>query len=140
MASENTVNIFELASKQKLRFDSNKGPLTVEQLWELPLTSRDNFNLDAVAQLANAGLQAASAESFVATKINPAKASYELKLELVKYVIADKIAAAQKAEARQAKTDERRKLYALLDEKKDAEMGALSKEEILKRLAAIDEE
>ena len=33
-------NIFEYATRSKLRFQSSHGVLTVEQLWEVPLRSK----------------------------------------------------------------------------------------------------
>ena len=44
------INIFEQASRAKLRFDSVKGQLVTEQLWDLPLQSKTNFDLDTVAK------------------------------------------------------------------------------------------
>ena len=46
------MNIFEYAARSKIRFQSTKGELTVEQLWDVPLRSRDDFNLNAVAKAA----------------------------------------------------------------------------------------
>ena len=38
-----TMNIFEYATRAKLRFASSRGDLTVEQLWDVPLRSTDGF-------------------------------------------------------------------------------------------------
>ena len=46
------VNIFEQASRNKLRFDTNiKGVISTEDLWDLPLTSdTGRVNLDDIAK------------------------------------------------------------------------------------------
>jgi hypothetical protein len=84
-------NLFQLASRQKFRFQSIKGELTTEQLWDLPLTARGGFNLDEVAKQVAAELKAAGEESFVKKNSNPAKAKLEAKLEIVKHLIAAKL-------------------------------------------------
>ena len=82
------MTIFEKATREKFRYPSAKGLLTTEQLWELPLTAKSGFSLDDVAKAVNAELKAVDTESFVATEANPAKATLETKLEVVKHVIA----------------------------------------------------
>lgn len=39
------MNMFEFATRSKLRFTSARGELTAEQLWDVPLRSRDDFSL-----------------------------------------------------------------------------------------------
>ena len=47
-------NIFELATRKALRFGTERGPVTVEQLWQMPLQSKNLFDLDNVAKACNA--------------------------------------------------------------------------------------
>ena len=85
MSEENTL--FEQASRLKLRFGSPQGPLTVDDLWDLPLTSRTNrANLDDIARFYSRELKEQETESFV-TK--PARKDKILVLgfEIVKRVI-----------------------------------------------------
>ena len=65
-------NLFMQATREKFRFESSKGDLSVEQLWDLPLTSRTGFDLDTVAKAVNADLKASNEESFVNASNNPA--------------------------------------------------------------------
>jgi hypothetical protein len=61
------INIFEYASRNKIRFASPRGELSVEQLWDIPLRSKDDFNLNTIAQTANKAVKNATEESFVET-------------------------------------------------------------------------
>lgn len=133
----NAANIFEHATREKLRFPSVRGLLTVEDLWTLRLTSRDSFDLDHVARGINALLKEVSEESFVATKSNPEKESLSLKLDIVKHIIQVKMDEAAAAVSAADKAERRRKLLLLLDKKQEAELEGLSKEDIQKQLAEL---
>ncbi|GAB3845475.1 hypothetical protein GCM10029963_23830 [Micromonospora andamanensis] len=128
------MTIFEKATREKFRYPSTKGLLTTEQLWELPLTAKSGFSLDDVAKAVNAELKAIDTESFVATETNPAKATLETKLEVVKHVIAFRIAEDQAAKAAAAKKLEKEKLLAVLGRKQDAVLENLTEAELLARI------
>jgi hypothetical protein len=128
------VTIFETATREKFRYPSTKGLLTTEQLWELPLTARSGFSLDDVAKAVNAELKAVSTESFVATEANPAKATLETKLEVVKHVIAVRLAEDQAAKAAAARKLEKEKLLTVLGRKQDAVLENLTEAELLARI------
>lgn len=134
-----TTNIFETASRQKFRFPSSKGALSTEQLWDLPLTHTDPgvVTLDQVARAVNAELKSVTEESFVATKRSDREGVLSEKLDVVKHVIAVKLAE-QEARADVAKKiQERKRLTELLAEKDAEAQKALPREELLKRLAEL---
>ncbi|MEU4692305.1 hypothetical protein [Actinoplanes sp. NPDC023714] len=128
------MTIFEKATREKFRYPSTKGLLTTEQLWELPLTAKSGFSLDDVAKAVNAELKAVDTESFVATETNPAKATLEAKLDVVKRVIAVRLAEDLAAKAAAAKKLEKEKLLAVLGRKQDAVLENLTEEELLARI------
>jgi len=132
-------NIFEYATRNKLRFASVRGELTIEQLWDVPLRSRDAFNLDAVAKVANKALKEISEESFVETAKTPEHARREVALEVVKHVIEAKLAEEKAAEARASKKQEKEKILGILAEKQAGKLSELSERELQKRIAALDE-
>lgn len=132
-------NIFEYATRAKLRFTSVRGELTVEHLWDVPLRSRDDFNLDAIAKAANKTLKSVSEESFVETTKTVVAARAEAALEVVKYVIETKLAEEKAAESRASKQKEKAKLLEILAEKQEGKLSALSENELKKRIAALDE-
>ena len=134
----NTSTMFETATRTKIRFTSTRGELSVEMLWDVPLRSRDGFDLDAIAKSANKALKALTEESFVSTERTPAHAKAELTLELVKYVISVKLAEEETAKKRAENKVEREKLLAILAEKQAGKLSELSEREIQKRINALD--
>ena len=132
------MNIFEQASVFKLRFPSSKGGLTTEQLWDLPLQSKSGFDLDTVARQCNADLKTVTEESFVSTTINPAKCQLQLALDIVKHVIAAKVAENDANRNRAAKQAQKQKLLEILANKQEDGLKTLTVEEIQARIAALD--
>ncbi len=130
-------NIFETASRQAVRFVSNRGELTTEQLWDLPLQSKSGFDLDSVAKAVNMALKATTEESFVATARNPMKEGLELKLEIVKHIIAIRIQENADKQAAAGRAAEREKLLGILGEKQDEALKNLTPDEIQARLDAL---
>jgi len=131
------MNIFEQASRQQIRFASLKGLITTEDLWDLPLTSRNGFDLDAVAKQASRELKATDEESFVHAT-SAANAQLALKLDVVKHIIAVKLAENELARTRATRVAERQKLLGILADKQDAALKELTPEDIQKRLAELD--
>lgn len=131
------MNIFEQATRRKVRFATAKGEISIEQLWDVPLTSKNGFDLDAVAKAVHADLKASGEESFVSSTYNPAKAGHELKMEVVKHVIAVKLAEQQEAATALARKHEKEKLLQILANKQDQQLQTLSIEEIQARINAL---
>lgn len=130
-------NTFKQAAQLKMRFPSVRGFLIAEQLFDLPLTSKNGFDLDTVAKDVNKLLKEQAEESFVSTTENPQATAYQLMLDIVKEIIADKLAEAAAARTRSANAAERQRLLALLDEKNNDELKGLSKEELQKRISEL---
>lgn len=131
-------DIFERAARAKFRYPSNKGHLNTEQLFDLPLTSKGEFSLDNVAKAINADLKAATEESFVEVVSKPARGELTAKLDVVKAVIAYKIAENERRRTAANKDAEKQFLLGLLDKKRGDALGELSIEEIQARLNALE--
>ena len=131
-------NLFEYTVRSKLRFASARGELSAEQLWDVPLRSRDDFNLDAVARAANKAWKAVSEESFVETTRTPEHDRREAALAVVKRVIEVRVAEENAARDRAVKKVEKETLLRVLAEKQEGKMSALSEAELKKRIAALD--
>lgn len=131
-------NIFVLASRGGFTYPTARGPMNTEQLWQMPLTSKNMFDLDNTARAINTELKGMTEESFVNTKPNPAAKELAIKLEVVKFIIGTKQAEAEARVAAQARAAEREQLLRLKDVKKAAALESLSEEEIDKRLAQLE--
>lgn len=131
------MDIFETATRKKLRFKTDKGDMTAEQLWDIPLTSRTGFDLDTIAKGINSAVKSSEEESFVAPQ-QPDRYDFRLKLDIVKRIIAVKLEDAAKAKDAIVRAEKRRKLLDALSAKDDQALAAASREDILKQLAEID--
>ncbi|MFI5297262.1 MAG: hypothetical protein ACHREM_04125 [Polyangiales bacterium] len=130
-------NIFEFATRNKIRFASVRGEITVEQLWDTPLRSSDNFNLDAIAKAANKTWKDATEESFVSSARTPAHDRLEATLEVVKRVIEVKLADEEATKKRADNRVEKEKLLKILAEKQDGKLSDLSEKELQRRINAL---
>ena len=135
--SNTNISMFEAATRKKLRFPSARGDITVEQLWDAPLSSGDEFNLDAIAKAVNRTLRILTEESFVATARRPEQTLLELALSIIKHVIATKLDDEAKAKRRAGQSQEKAKLLEALAAKEDGELGELSREELEARIRAL---
>lgn len=133
------INLFEVATRNQFRFPSDRGDLTVEQLWDLDLKSKNGFDLDTIARAINKELKAETEESFVNITPNPKKKPLEQKLELVKYIIETKMEEAKKAKERAERKEKREKLMRAIADKQDKQLSDASLEELQKELAAIED-
>lgn len=133
------MNIFERAARAKLRYPSSVGALTTEQLFDLPLTAKgDRVDLDKVAREVYHELKSLEEGSFVDIKPDPRKTDLELRLEIVKHVIAAKLEAKAAAEKALEKAERKRKLLGALASKEESELAGMSKEDIEKEIAQLD--
>jgi hypothetical protein len=132
------MDIFERASRSKLRFETSVGNLTTEQLWDLPLTVRgDRPDLDRIARTANAELKSLDEGSFVNLIPDPRRVDCELRLEIAKHIIAIKIADANAAKKALETAVRKRKLIDALAAKDDATLINMSREDIEAEIAKL---
>lgn len=124
------ANIFEAATRRKLRFESAIGLLSVEQLWDLPLTTKNKVDLDGLARGVARELRDLDDGSFVKLTPDPRKAELEVRLEILKHIIAVKMADAEAARKAAETAERKQKLLQALANKQDAALGQMSEAEI----------
>ncbi|QEG13637.1 hypothetical protein MARVELLAND_114 [Bacillus phage vB_BspM_MarvelLand] len=115
--------LFEVATRTKMRFPY-RGVISVEDLWDLTPTQ-----LDSVFKTLNAQLKQVSEESLLQTKTAADKA-VELQVEIVKYIYSVKVAEKEALQQAKANKEEKQKLLAILDSKKNEELQSKSAAEI----------
>lgn len=131
------MNNFEYATRKKLRFASSRGMLNVEQLWDLPLESRDGFDIDAVGQVLIKEIEQATTKSLV-KKSTSASTELEIKLDIVKGIIATKQSEIEKRKKSAEKRELRNKIAEVIASKKDEAISSMSLEELQKKLEALE--
>ena len=127
--------MFEQATKLKLRFSTDRGQLSVEDLWDLPLTGKA-LCLDNIAKSVNKALKETDEESFVTTR-SKSNTELTLKLDILKHIISVK--KAEKDAAKNAAENKARKeqLKGILARKQDAALENMSEEDLKKELEAL---
>jgi enoyl-CoA hydratase/carnithine racemase len=128
-------NLFKLAARRKTRFNSTRGPLTAEQLYDLKLP-----DLDATARAVNAELKSITEESFIQTTPDPRRGLLQDALDLVIEVIADKQLDAERATKRAAKADLKRTLTDALARAEAEKLAGTSIADLQKQLAALKDD
>lgn len=130
-------SLFIKATRLKLRFQTNRGLITVEDLWDLPLTSTTGkVNLDQLAINAFNKIEQAPTVSFV-ENVAKVETEAELQLSILKYVIAAKQAENKTKADAAAKSAEKAKLLELLKSKQEHKLTELSEEELMERINAL---
>lgn len=124
--------MFEKASRLKLRFDSVRGNLSVEDLWDLPLTNGD-LSLDEVAKVVIKKLKETEDGGFIKKKTTE-NSKLELKLDILKHIRDVKLSESEEAENRAANKAKKEKIMEILVEKEDNSLKRKSKADLEKML------
>lgn len=122
-------DIFEQATRGKLRFLTNRGRLTVEDLWDLPLDA-----LDEIAIALSKVLDDTAQKSFIKKKITADK-GLTLSLDIVKSIIDTKMAEEERRTIATEKKAKRNQLLELIERK---ETDALSRKSAASLRAELD--
>ena len=126
------MSIFEKAIRTKLRFESSKGILTVEDLWDLTLPQLDNL-----WKKYNKLAKEAEEESLLATR-SKSDSDNTLRIEILRHIVTTKQAEALDATTRLEKAAQKRKIMDLIARKQESEMEGKSLDELFKELEALD--
>jgi hypothetical protein len=127
--------MFEKASRLKLRFDSPRGRLTAEDLWDLPLIGGDAC-LDDIAKVLHRELEDDSQESFVILTNEP-NVELQLKFGLVKHVIDVRLQEQKVAENVEAMRQKKQQLLAIIVEKESENLKGKGIDELRELLETL---
>ena len=132
-----TTDIFKQATKLKLRFSSVRGDLTIEDLWDLPLTSKSNLSLDGVGKPIQKALRESDEDSLVDVPTTSKNELNSLRLAIIKEIISVKQEENLTKQNQAAIESQKALLKQALASKKVEEINSLSVEEIEKRIASL---
>ena len=126
--------LFEQATRRQLRFDSKRGSLTTEQLWDLPLVE-----LNEIAVTLNKKIKTFDEESFITT-VKRIPIETQLKFDVCKYIIDVKLKEQEVAKKKAEIRIKREKLLTALSNKEDEKINSMSHKAILKELDSLEQE
>ena len=128
--------MFEKATRLKVRFATDKGNITIEDLWDLPLTSKTSTSLDSVAKSLNKSIKEEEEESFVVKKTAMNNIT-TLKFSIVKHVIAARLAEIEAKENDAIVKAKKEKIIGILAAKEDHLLETKSVAKLKEMLAEI---
>ena len=130
--------MFEKATRQQLRFNSKKGLLSVEDLWTLPLKTNysQQVDLDEVAKTVHQELKTSEEISFVAP-VTASNTTAQLKMDIVKHIIAVKLAEKEVAEKAKETKEKKQKILEAIARKQDEALVNSSVEDLQKMLESL---
>lgn len=134
------LSLFEIATKEDFQFESPRGLLNVQDLWNLKLTTGP-ANLNDIAKAIDAKLAATATKEFVPSAVRKTSAQERvltLQLEVVKRIIAFKLEEREAAEAAQEKQAKRARLLEALATAEGRELTSKSVDELRTALAELD--
>ena len=131
--------MFEKATREKTRFNSVQGMLTVEQLWDLPLTTTRNnvASLNALAIDIQKEINGSSEITFVKSNGNTGNVELKDKLAILVHIIEVRENENQAALDAKAIKSKKAVLEELIAKKTDEALGNKSIEELQKELAEL---
>lgn len=127
------MNNFEKATRLRLRFETSRGNLNVEDLWRLPLVE-----LDKLAIALNKQLKESSKESFIKAKSKDNKL-LELRFDIVKHIIETLLSEDEEKKKAADKRAKREQLLELIAKKKNQELEGKSLEELEAELTKLED-
>ena len=124
----NSANLFEVASRRKLRFDSKHGKITVEELWDLSLES-----IDSIAVALNNKIKTTETVSFV-SNVSSVNTEDKLKFDIVIHIINTRKAESEVRRERAINAERARTIREELSRRKEDAIKTKSDEDLQKEL------
>lgn len=127
------MDIFKYAVKNKLRFNY-KGVCTIEDLYDIPLTSLDRMYGELKKQ------QKCFGEDSLLNKKSSEEKEVGIKIEIIETIVADRLADIDKAKKAQQTHDRNRRIAEIIADKEDASLREMSLEDLKAMLTSDDNE
>ncbi|EJD3358066.1 hypothetical protein M1Y69_003550 [Salmonella enterica] len=122
--------MFDQATRLKLRFNSNKGLLSVEQVWDLNLNALNEMAKDLSRQVKEA---ASDEEDFIGAK-SAVDSQLQLRFDIVKAIIGVKLKERDESATAAERKANNQIILELIQRKKQQELEGKSVEELEKLL------
>lgn len=123
--------LFLKATRKKLRWESTKGVLSVEDLWDLSLEELNELAKDLYKQVEESrGIDFLKSQTRVSVL-------QKLQFDVVKTIIDIKLAEKEAAEEREQRRQRKDKLLRILEKKEDEELLDMSPDDIRSELEKL---
>lgn len=129
-----SIELFAIATKNKYRFKTAAGLISVEDLWDLPLSSTNPraTSLDVVARIIHKELN--ETETSFVGESTASNTELQNKFNIVKFIIDKKKADKEAAAKRRETIEKNQRIAELIARKQDQQLENLSIEELEKLL------
>lgn len=124
-------NLFYQASRNKMRWESTRGLLTVEDLWDLSLEELNEIAKDLFKKV-NTGAEI----NFIKKEETVDKLA-EAKFEIARVVIDVKLREADERQNAEVRRQKKQKIMELIARKEEEDLGKLDTDELRDMLAAL---
>lgn len=128
------MEAFVLASRMKLRFETAKGLLSIEDLWDLPL-DRGRVNLDDIAIRLSRELKG-DTESFV-NKAKSENVELKAKFDVVVHIIETRLKEADDAKQLQVRSEKKHQILEIIARKENKDLEEKTLDELKGLLANL---
>lgn len=130
------MNIFAQIVKKGLTFTTDRGSILPQDIYNLPLTGNNGFNLDSISRGLLKAVRDTGEESLVSAPTQ-ANSDDELRIEVLKYIIADKQEEATVRQEQAKKQLRKQQLQQLIAKKAVEADESTSMEDLEKELAEL---
>ena len=129
------MEIFKKASKKKLRFNTNRGVLSVEQLWDLPKDEIRQLVIKSREAVKKSSGEVNDSElSFLDAPVKSKATDDELRFEILKDIYITKRSAEEKAQKKAEAMANNKKILELIARKQDEALEKKSIKDLEKML------
>jgi hypothetical protein len=122
-------NIFKQATKLKLRFNTTKGQLSTEQLWDLPLVELDNLAVRLEDESKKTGKK-----SFLVSNNKEEDEKEKLMFDIAFEILTTRVKEQEEARKEREAKEFNQKILSMIANKQDEELQGKSIEELEKLL------
>ncbi len=123
--------LFEIATRKKYRWETEKGILSVEDLWDLKLEQLDKIAVSIYKQL-----KEAQEISFI-KEVSSETEETQNKFNIIKYIIDTKIEEQRKAQDERIRREKKRRIMEIIKRKEEEELLSKSKDELNRLLEEL---
>lgn len=120
--------MFEKATRLKLRFQTSRGWMTVEDLWDLPLTGK--LSLDEIAVALHRQLRETEASVSFVQPAETDNTELQLRFDVVKYILDVRLKERDAARTANERANKKQQLLEILSRKQNAELESKTSEEL----------